>query len=146
MLIFPTLTYLQYFDVMVQIWEASTPSSRLNSLNIFTQPWYSKEGMNNLWRQYRACQDFGIFSGRPLPDTYLRDTALIVINGSGQYRQTYLDFKREAIQTYANVKIFFNAREADLDDVHIKAGGYEYGMYTFEGDALDDAVAELPLG
>ena len=46
-----------------------------------------------------------------------------------------------AIQIYSNVKVFFNAREVDLDKVNNKAGDHGYGMHASEGDVLDDNAA-----
>ena len=97
--------------------------------------------MTSLWQRYRVCQDYGIFSGHSIPNNYLHDTALIVINRSGQYCQAYLDFKREVVQTYNNVKTFFNAREADLDKINDEAGKHGYGRHAAEGDALNNEAA-----
>ena len=38
MLIYPAPTFYQFFNMMVQMWGASTPTLQLNNMNVLTQP------------------------------------------------------------------------------------------------------------
>ena len=38
MLIYPVLTFCEFFNVMVQMWGATIPTFQLNNMNVLTQP------------------------------------------------------------------------------------------------------------
>ena len=73
-----------------------------------SQQWHEK-----LWRHLKKCASYEYFPVKPIPDTQLRDVALIIINLLKVYHKEYLIFKKQANQTFNNVKMLFNYAEAD---------------------------------
>ena len=91
-------------------------------------PWHTSYGMTKLWRNLNSCVTYGLYAGEPVPNNILQDSALIMIKCSHAYNQRYLDFKREADQSFANVNRLFDAAEADHSEVMEKVGARDYGM------------------
>ena len=145
MLAFPTPTFLQMFNQAVIKWGTTNPGTRTKNREAMTQAWHPNKGMMKLWRHLKRCATFANYAGEPIPDSQLRDAALLVINRSRAYNQAYLDFKREANQTFTNVKRFFNLREADRMEVMDEAGEHGYGMHATSGDPLDNDAATREL-
>ena len=107
----------------------------MENRNRMLAPWHPNDCMSKLWRHLKSCANYGFYAGETVPDNILQDAALIVINRSCAYNQCYLDFKCEAYQSFANVKIFFDAAEANRSEVMEEAGAHCYGMNAF-GDFL----------
>ena len=128
-------TFLDTFESATLKWGKSNHTSRMENRNRMLAPWHPNDCMSKLWRHLKSCANYGFYAGETVPDNRLQDAALIVINRSCAYNQCYLDFKCEAYQSFANVKIFFDAAEANRSEVMEEAGAHCYGMNAF-GDFL----------
>ena len=72
-------TFIQTFTDAMQEWVSSTATSCILNCNIMVNAWHKNGGMTKLWRHLKTYASYGYFLDKPIPNTKLRDSALIVI-------------------------------------------------------------------
>ena len=97
--------------------------------------------MNKIWCHLKKCASYEYFPVKPIPDTQLRDVALIIINQLRVYQQAYLILKQQANQTFNNVKMLFNRAEANKNYMMEDSVGHGYGKNAEQYDPLNNNVA-----
>ena len=60
---------------------------------------------------------------------------MVCLRPSQSFNQAHLDWKREANQTYAHLKLFFEQRDLDRKEVSSEAGEFGFGGNAQEEDS-----------
>ena len=100
-------SFLQVWDAAVTMWGHTTPSSRAANLETLKAPWHATEGMAQLWRQIKDTVAFAVAANSPIPNEQIVDAALICINRTQAYKQSYLAYKQLAVRNYPILRPHF---------------------------------------
>jgi len=100
-------TFLQIYDLAYHKWGASNPSINLSNRQKMTTAWSVQDGINPLFSRITDCTKYAQFTGSLISDYDKKEAALVCLRRSQTFNQEYLDWKREANQTYAHLKLFF---------------------------------------
>jgi hypothetical protein len=121
-------SFLQVCDAAVRMWGHTTPSSRAANLETLKAPWHATEGMAKLWRQIKDTVAFAVAANSPIPPEQIIDAALICINRTQAYKQSYLAYKQLLVQNYPILRTHFEQAERDRREVEDEAAAHGYGM------------------
>ena len=100
-------TFLQIHSLAYRKWGASNPSINLANHQKMTTAWSVQDGIDALVSRIADCAEYAQFAGSPISDHDKKDTVLVCLRRSQVFNQAYLDWKREASQIYAYLKLLF---------------------------------------
>ena len=125
-------SFLQACAQAIRLWGHTTPTTRDANWKTLKNAWHESEGMAKLWRQIKTAVTFAVAAGQPIPPEQIVDAALICINRTQAYKQSYLSYKQLPVRNYTTLKTHFEQAERDRIEVEDEAGQHGYGMNAME--------------